>query len=415
MEYSSYNYLFQYGKKQIVYNFITGAFLVEGSEKYNKLIQFRSNGEVSEDLSDLVESRFVVDSNVSEKEFALQLRREKLLSTDFFSVTINTTYDCNFDCEYCHQSHLSSTNVTDETIDKIITIIEQKYQEVGFKKLELSLFGGEPLLNFSGVYSIVSKVKTLSARLNFKLSLFITTNGSLITDKVTELLDGVRTTFQITLDGNRERHNKTRPFRNSKPTYDLILSNVDKILNKLPMARINLRSNYDRTINVEHYYDVLQVIKKYPRNRVYVTLVKVFQEDEKSIPNDKLLSVVSLFNRFGFVTLSTSMFSTSACSMTYRNSLFVDYDGSYKICSATGVKAYNEDSNPRQLENYLRIIDNVPSQCKECIYLTRCLGPCIRSLIDNAGDEYHCMNNLPPESSMKLFIKQEMIKLANEK
>lgn len=415
MEYSSYNYLFRYGKKQIVYNFITGNFIAEGCEAFDNLMTIKDGKPTDEVKRELQESRFVVESNEREQEYALEVRRKELLQTDVFYLTVNTTYNCNFNCKYCHQEHLENTNIAYATIKNILQTIEKKHKETKFKKILISLFGGEPLYNIEGASHILNGIKELSEKYGFDISVFVTTNGSLVTERVINLFKDLKTTFQITLDGNRERHNRTRPFKNGKASYDLILSNIEKILERLPLSRIALRSNYDRTIEVEQYYDIIKILKRYDKKRIYVSLVKVFQENKDAVPQEKVLAVLSLFNWFGFVVSCSSVFAVSACSMTFKNSLFIDYDGSTKLCSGTGVKTYTEEDDPRSEKAYTAFLNKIPKICQECKYITRCLGLCIRSINDNTKGKYVCDNEMPLELSMKLFLKQEMIKMNNEK
>ena len=414
MEYSSYNYLFRYGKKQIVYNFITGDFIAEGCEAFDNLMAIKDGKTTDEVKRELQESRFVVESNEREQKYALEVRRRNLLQTDVFYLTVNTTYNCNFDCKYCHQEHHENTNIAHSTIKNVIQLVKEKYNEIRFKKIEISLFGGEPLYNIEGANYILNGIKALSEKYGFEISVFVTTNGSLVTERVINLFKDLKTTFQITLDGDRERHNQTRPFKNGKASYDLILSNIEKILERLPLSRVALRSNFDRAIEVEQYYDIIKILNRYDRKRIYASLVKVFQENKDAVPQEKVLAVLSLFNRFGFVVSCSSVFAVSACSMTFKNSLFIDYDGSTKLCSGTGVKAYSATDDPRSQEAYSIFLNKIPNICQKCKFITKCLGLFIRAINDSSDGKFVCETEMPSELSMNLFLKQEIIRMSNE-
>lgn len=66
------------------------------------------------------------------------------------------------------------------------------------------------------------------------MTLRFTTNGVLLTDEVREELLKIplkfKPNFQITIDGDREHHDKTKFMANGKPTYDLIIRNIKAAL-----------------------------------------------------------------------------------------------------------------------------------------------------------------------------------------
>ena len=64
-----------------------------------------------------------------------------------FILTI--TYKCNMHCTYCYQQNdktLEKKLISDETLDKILSIIAQYMEANPNKTVRLGLFGGEPLL-----------------------------------------------------------------------------------------------------------------------------------------------------------------------------------------------------------------------------------------------------------------------------
>lgn len=415
MEYSRYNLFFKYGTLDVAYNILTGNTITSNEQGFEELVKLKDIPSCPIIVTKRLEQgRFVVSSNKDEIEYALQLRREKLLSVRVFKLTINTTYDCNFACTYCVQTHKKSTNISAEVINKIVDIIRCKHKQVHFEILDLDLFGGEPLYNFEGVKKIIDTFRQLGQELGFKITCFITTNGSLITDKVIKLFKDIETTFQISIDGSKERHNQNRPFRNGAPSYEIILVNIEKILNELPLATISLRSNYDRSIEPSHYYELLSVIRRYDKNRIYANLTKIYQESIRKIPYDRLLATVALFNRYSIPVSGYGFVSSFACKFSYQNSLFVDYDGTIRVCSAVGAYEYDETNDIRERTRYLAAIDNLPQKCVECLFVTRCKGPCFRFIGRKAcKSNFECDNVIPDEIKMSLFIKQEMIRTIN--
>jgi uncharacterized protein len=84
----------------------------------------------------------------------------------------------------------------------------------------------------------------------------ITTNGYLLTPQIAEqLLDWRLDSFQITLDGPREEHNKRRQLYKPRRTgdgaderygtFDRIMENVQSLLAQRRLFHLQLRTNYD--------------------------------------------------------------------------------------------------------------------------------------------------------------------------
>ena len=77
------------------------------------------------------------------------------------------------------------------------------------------------------------------------LALNIITNGLLLTEEVVDRLlpyglNGVK----VTLDGDRDTHNRMRPLRGGQGTFDRIIENVRKVAGKV---RIAIGGNFDAT------------------------------------------------------------------------------------------------------------------------------------------------------------------------
>lgn len=88
-------------------------------------------------------------------------------------------YKCNMHCTYCYQQNdktLEKKLISDETLDKILSIIAQYMEANPNKTVRLGLFGGEPLL--------IENEKVIDKILQFckehKTTVHITTNGSFL-------------------------------------------------------------------------------------------------------------------------------------------------------------------------------------------------------------------------------------------
>lgn len=99
-------------------------------------------------------------------------------------ITLTLTQACNLSCIYCYETHKSSKRMSFETAKAIIDSEMKKISED--ETLEIDLFGGEPLLEFSLIKEIVLYVRTAFPKKN--AIFFIVTNGTLLTEEIKQWL-----------------------------------------------------------------------------------------------------------------------------------------------------------------------------------------------------------------------------------
>lgn len=173
------------------------------------------------------------------------------------NVVLMPTLDCNFSCPYCFEK---STKHLVENNKVYFTALEKYFFENihRYKRVNLSFFGGEPLLVKNELFDLAFKVKKQTINLGIKFSTTIVTNGSLITEKVIDDLIHLNCkSIQITFDGGEDQHNKTRCFINGKPSYSTLIENIHKLGNTIDdenaiILRFNLNStkleNVEKTL-----------------------------------------------------------------------------------------------------------------------------------------------------------------------
>ena len=108
-----------------------------------------------------------------------------------------------------------------------------------------------------------------------------TTNGSLINeDNVVKINEIGLSQFQITLDGGKELHNKTRFSNNIKNSYDKIVSNIHLLCDKVENINIELRINYTPE-NIHTLTSILDNFDYHIRHKIKVSPHIVWQESDK--------------------------------------------------------------------------------------------------------------------------------------
>ena len=185
------------------------------------------------------------------------------------SITFQVTEDCCMACTYCYQHNKSPNKMTFEVakefIDKLLTNKYPEYQTDELSGIIFEFFGGEPLMEIDLMYQITDYMlmSMLEMRhpwlLGFRVS--ICSNGLLYhTPKVQEYLTKFKdfVHIAISIDGNKELHDKCRLDLAGKGTYDRAIAanrhigkTFDrKMSTKMTLSPDNISYLYDAIINL---------------------------------------------------------------------------------------------------------------------------------------------------------------------
>ena len=212
----------------------------------------------------LTEHGFIVPSRATDTEALNKFFTDYREDTEQMRVTVLTTLQCNFACDYCFQGdhgdynkHADKMSLDDSA--RLAAWIEQRLDELKPKRLTLTFFGGEPLLNIPVVYDQAERAFAACQKRGVTLSLGIITNGLLLTEELVDrLLPYGLGYVKVTLDGDRDTHNRMRPLRGGQGTFDRIIENVRKVAGKV---RIAVGGNFDAD-SVESYPALLDFLKE---------------------------------------------------------------------------------------------------------------------------------------------------------
>ncbi|MEQ1576001.1 MAG: radical SAM protein, partial [Vicinamibacterales bacterium] len=203
-----------------------------------------------ETIESLVENGFVVASRDEERQALGEYFDRGKEDTEQLRVTVLTTLQCNFACDYCIQGdhgdyNRTASKMSIETAAKVAAWIEGQLDQVQPTKFVLSFFGGEPLLNMPAIYLIAERAYAACSARGIPQLVNVITNGLLLTPEFVDRmlpygLNGVK----ITLDGDRDTHNRMRPLRGRQGTFDRIVENMRRVADKVA---ITLGGNFDES------------------------------------------------------------------------------------------------------------------------------------------------------------------------
>ncbi len=206
------------------------------------------NEEERSALELLTEHGFLVNNRETERLALEEFFREVREGTDTLKITVLTTLQCNFACGYCIQGDHGDYNkhaakMSLENAARVAEWTERRLDALKPSRLILTFFGGEPLLNLPVMYFLSERLHASCAARGVTLSISIITNGLLVTREIVERLNAFGLTgIKITLDGDRDTHNRMRPLRGGQGTFDKIVANIQQVAS---LTKIAIGGNFD--------------------------------------------------------------------------------------------------------------------------------------------------------------------------
>ncbi|MGE0487679.1 MAG: radical SAM protein [Vulcanimicrobiota bacterium] len=164
------------------------------------------------------------------------------------SLVVNLTQNCNLACVYCYADVLPTAKkkrqMEPETARAAIDFLLRQSGSV--RTLNLTFFGGEPLLNFPLLKQSVLYAEDEARKAGKKLRYSLTTNATLVTEEMARFLDEYRIGVSISLDGPPEVQDGQRPFVNGRGSSNRVLKGVETLLTHVRSRPVGARVTLTR-------------------------------------------------------------------------------------------------------------------------------------------------------------------------
>ncbi len=187
--------------------------------------------DLPDDLFDcLLRHEFLVSDDLDEVAQITSRHEQARGDRSALSVTVELTEVCNFRCVYCYQGHVKE-HLEGDAEQRTLRYLDRKLQEL--RHLHINWFGGEPLSRLSTLSRLSDDLRNRAEQYGCRLTQFITTNGYLLTQSVAAELQRLGiSNVQITLDGARDFHNRSRPLASGSGTYDRVLAGCKSVVDQ---------------------------------------------------------------------------------------------------------------------------------------------------------------------------------------
>jgi uncharacterized protein len=179
------------------------------------------------------------------------------------ALCLHVAHDCNLGCRYCFAGMgdfggprgLMSLETGKKSLDFLFSASGPR------KHIEVDYFGGEPLLNFEVVKELISYGKEKAQKSGKVLKQTLTTNTILLDEGIARFLTEENISLILSIDGRPEVHDRMRPYRNGKGSYQRVSSAIRKHLAAPGLHDYYVRGTYTH-FNLDFSEDVLHLVKE---------------------------------------------------------------------------------------------------------------------------------------------------------
>lgn len=156
------------------------------------------------------------------------------------------TSDCNMKCIYCYEGNdKKKLYMSKDIVERSLDFLVKTMKQIGDNELKIEIHGGEPFLAFELMKYLVESAKKKCEDTGIGLVIGCTTNATLLNDERIEFICKEIKNITISMDGDEETQNYSRPFVNGSASYKVVDSTMKKLLIKCPELRVRLTYTHD--------------------------------------------------------------------------------------------------------------------------------------------------------------------------
>jgi uncharacterized protein len=396
-----------------VFNGVSGALLRVRAEERAALaaaVQDEGNGPAGLAptlLDQLIAGRMVVADDGDELGLLARRYARTRGDTSTFALTLVTSLGCNFDCPYCFEAKHHSL-MQDEVQQAVLDVVDTKLPTI--QQLSVTWFGGEPLVGRRAVVALSDKLIARCDAAGVAYDAAIVTNGYFLDAKTCRLLTERRVEqVQVGLDGPPEVHNRMRPMRSGRGSFDRIVANLHHAVAELNVSvRINLDAD-----NADRAEELLQILANEGlAGKLSVYVGQLVTSDDgigapagsyggRCLTNPEFAAAELAFQQkaiaYGFATATLPTPSGAPCTAVRQNELVIGSEGEiYKCWDSVG----NDAETMGRIQD--RVLPDTRSSkwllydpfadpgCQACVALPVCMGGCAHHAMDAGLYDNRC-------------------------
>lgn len=406
--------------------------IFELDEIANKVLGlFRERPEVSEaDIRVRFEERFtpeeidgavqdLLDLDVLQGDRALRPEHRPVNIRNFplSTIVLNVNTGCNLSCTYCYKEDLQAPSKGQRmefatAAKSIELLLEQADQR---DRINVVFFGGEPLSNMPLIRRTVDYAERRCAEVGKGVDFSLTTNGTLLSEKLVDYFDAHRFGITVSMDGPRALHDRNRRTVGGRGTYDVVAAKARMLLERYESRPVGARVTLTTGVTeVERIFEHL----KNELGFAEVGLAPVTSGDKSdfNLKADELLEVFEGMKRLGRRYLDAALVGANTgfsnlhqlmtdLSQGTRKALpcgaglglmAVDKDGELNLChrfTGSDLPTFGNVEvgiDKQRLGTFLeRAADRTGTDCSTCRIRNLCAGGCYHERYARYNDPLH--------------------------
>jgi uncharacterized protein len=214
MKSSAYNKIVPYNGEHLIFNQVTGALIKVGDSVFAKLLKILNGDFFDTKLSqELYRLGYLVDDKGDERIHLREVFEKKIKNHTNKHLFITVTDRCNLGCHYCFEEKNQWIKMSKETQESLIEFSKAFLTETETKYFGIGWYGGEPTMNMSAIENLSKFYTKFCETNNIQFYQMMITNGTTFTNAICDKLISLKIKrVQITVDGFKEDHDKSRPY-----------------------------------------------------------------------------------------------------------------------------------------------------------------------------------------------------------
>lgn len=271
----------------ILFNTFTGGIIALNSKEYSIISKPFFKKEELGIFDELFSEGYVVFHKLDEYKriefFTAQLQQD--LHPKQLTYVIAPTMNCNLYCNYCFEGESRDPSIINlKTIHNIIDFIILNVNKLkSVQKVNITWFGGEPMLAYEQMLSFGQILSDKLDKMQVRFSSRIVTNGILFDKEKVHNLKKIckLSKAQITLDGLEKNYCKKKGAH--LDDYNKVLKNISDAAN---IIKVSVRLNTDKE-NLTDMYDLTDVLfNEYKlKNKIYLNMAQIRNYRQKESVN----------------------------------------------------------------------------------------------------------------------------------
>ncbi len=406
----------------------------ENRKEWEYVLNNPDSSEQKDILSYLMEKGYIINDDIDEQARTELKFFEAAHSNNELLLTILPTEDCNFRCAYCYEEH-NIGKMSREVIERIKLYLKKELPK--YKMLQVNWFGGEPLEAIDIIEELSLFFIHLCSELRIPYRASMTTNGYNLNLSTFKKLYGLHIIdYQITIDGNEETHNASRPHKDGANSHKAIIENLRSIRDNVRSNnfKITIRTNITKSVMkiIDRHIDFLST--EFGEDKRFGVIFKIAWSNgvdneynkNELLPTGDLKYVLEKCNnkklRF-YLNRTQICTSEGICYAAHSTAFVIGADGSLYKCTIEFKNAINRigklDKNGKAVIDKDKLafwVTNSPfkeeyEKCVLCFFRPACMGVhCPLKRYDEKGN-HQCsgMKNYV-EAYMKLCSQYENVK-----